>query len=85
MLGNGARVSAQDTVPFALWSAARNLDDVVECLWTTAAGLGDVDTTCAIAASVVAARSGLGSVPSEWLEAREPLPAWVAAHAADGS
>jgi ADP-ribosylglycohydrolase len=26
LLGNGAKVSAQDTVPFALWTAARHLD-----------------------------------------------------------
>ena len=26
-LGNGARVTAQDTVPFALWSASWNLGD----------------------------------------------------------
>jgi ADP-ribosylglycohydrolase len=76
-LGNGQRVRASDTVPFALWSAAHHLDDLPGALWTTAEGLGDVDTTCAITAGVVAARTGLASVPREWLELREPLPEWT--------
>ena len=59
LLGNGQRVRASDTVPFALWSAAHHLDDLPGALWTTAEGLGDVDTTCAITAGIVAARSGL--------------------------
>lgn len=76
VLGSGARVSAQDTVPFALWSAAHQLDDLTECLWATVAGLGDRDTTCAIAAGVVAARTGVEALP-EAVAAREPLPSWV--------
>ncbi|MFF7458478.1 ADP-ribosylglycohydrolase family protein [Kitasatospora sp. NPDC008115] len=78
VLGNGQRVQAGDTVPFALWSAAHHLDSLADALWTTAEGLGDVDTTCAITAGVVAARTGLAGVPEEWLALREPLPAWVA-------
>nr|WP_237419460.1 ADP-ribosylglycohydrolase family protein [Kitasatospora sp. SID7827] len=74
VLGSGFRVSAQDTVPFALWSAAGHLDDPVEALWQTLAGWGDLDTTCAIAGGVVAARTGLGTAPAAWLEAQEPLP-----------
>lgn len=77
LLGNGQRVRAGDTVPFALWSAAHHLDDLPRALWTTAEGLGDVDTTCAITAGVVAARSGLASVPAEWLDLCEPLPDWT--------
>ncbi|MFE7561957.1 ADP-ribosylglycohydrolase family protein [Kitasatospora sp. NPDC057500] len=77
-LGNGQRVQAGDTVPFALWSAAHHPDSLTDALWTTAEGLGDVDTTCAITAGVVAARTGLAGVPEEWLTRREPLPAWVA-------
>lgn len=79
LLGNGQRVRATDTVPFALWSAAHHLDDLTRALWTTAEGLGDVDTTCAITAGVVAARTGLVGVPSQWLELCEPLPEWTAA------
>ncbi|MFJ5229573.1 ADP-ribosylglycohydrolase family protein [Kitasatospora sp. NPDC088391] len=74
VLGSGYQVSAQDTVPFALWSAAGHPDDLVEALWQTLLGWGDMDTTCAIAAGVVAARTGLAGVPTGWLDAQEPLP-----------
>ncbi|WP_035796192.1 ADP-ribosylglycohydrolase family protein [Kitasatospora mediocidica] len=78
-LGSGRQLSAQDTVPFALWTAAGALDDLPEAIWTTLGGRGDMDTTCAIAAGVVAARTGLAGVPVGWLGSREPLPDWVAA------
>jgi ADP-ribosylglycohydrolase len=78
-LGNGQRIRASDTVPFALWSAAHHLDDLPGALWTTAEGLGDVDTTCAITAGVVAARTGLAGVPRQWLDLCEPLPEWTEA------
>jgi len=32
-LGTGSEVSAQDTVPFCLWSAAHHLDNFEEALW----------------------------------------------------
>jgi hypothetical protein len=72
-LGNGTGVTAADTVPFAMWSVARNAHSYVEALWSTAMGLGDVDTTCAIVGGTVALRTGLdmrqtGLPP-------EPLPA----------
>ncbi|MDH6136801.1 hypothetical protein P3T37_006232 [Kitasatospora sp. MAA4] len=38
-----------------------------------------MDTTCAIAGGVVAARTGSAGVPADWLASREPLPDWVAA------
>lgn len=72
-LGSGANVSAEDTVPFALWCAARHLGDYVEALWATVAGLGDRDTTCAIVGSIVAL-SAPPSIPAAWRAAREPLP-----------
>jgi len=77
VLGCGYRISAMDTVPYALWCAARHPDDLVEALWTTASAGGDVDTTCAIVGGIIAARTGLAGVPAEWLERCEPLPAWV--------
>ena len=77
ILGNGQRIRASDTVPFALWSAAHHLHNLVDALWTTAEGLGDVDTTCAITGGVVAARTGLDSVPTQWIELCEELPDWV--------
>lgn len=48
VLGSGTLISAPDTVPFALWCAAGQLDDLAEVLWQTVAGWGDRDTTCAI-------------------------------------
>ncbi|MFJ9374730.1 ADP-ribosylglycohydrolase family protein [Streptomyces sp. NPDC101455] len=76
VLGSGTLISAPDTVPFALWSAAGQLDDLAEALWQTVVGWGDRDTTCAIAGGVVAARTGTGGIPSAWREAREAIPAW---------
>lgn len=72
VLGNGANVTAQDTVPFALWCAAHNLDSFEEALWETVAGLGDRDTTCAIVGGIVAARGSV-DIPAAWLGARETL------------
>jgi ADP-ribosylglycohydrolase len=71
-LGNGSRVIAEDTVPLALWCAARHLHDYESALWTTVSGLGDRDTTCAIVGSIVALVPGV-EVPVPWLSAREPL------------
>jgi hypothetical protein len=53
-LGNGTNVTSQDTVPFALWCAARHLHDYEEALWTIVAGLGDRDTTCGIVGIIIA-------------------------------
>ncbi len=78
-LGSGARAMAQDTVPFALWVAARHLDDYPAAIAACVAAGGDVDTTCAIAGGVVAAYTGAGGIPGDWLAAREPLPAWLCA------
>ncbi|MEU7027638.1 ADP-ribosylglycohydrolase family protein [Streptomyces sp. NPDC015232] len=76
VLGSGRRTSAHDTVPFALWSAARGLGDFERVFWTTAGVGGDVDTTCAIACGVVAAGPG-GTPPAAWLEQTEDLPDWL--------
>lgn len=78
VVGCGRRTSAHDTVPFALWSAARALDDYETAFWTTAQVGGDVDTTCAIVGGVLAAGKA-GTPPPEWLERAETLPDWVAA------
>ncbi|MFE2977198.1 ADP-ribosylglycohydrolase family protein [Streptomyces sp. NPDC059258] len=73
LLGNGQRIRADDTVPFALWTATRHGDDLEAALWATAEGLGDVDTTCAITGGVVGAATGTAGAPEEWLRRREPL------------
>jgi ADP-ribosylglycohydrolase len=76
-LGNGRETSAADTVPYALWAAARNLDDYERAIWTTASTGGDVDTTCAIVGGIVAAHLGKAGLPAPWLSACEPLPTWA--------
>jgi ADP-ribosylglycohydrolase len=76
-LGNGNRATAQDTVPFALWVAARHLDDYPAAVTACVAAGGDVDTTAAIAGGVVAAHTGRDGIPARWLAEREPLPGWL--------
>jgi ADP-ribosylglycohydrolase len=73
-LGNGVRVSAPDTVPFALWASARHLRDYADAMWTTVSALGDRDTTCAIVGGIVVMSAGIESIPEVWLQHREPLP-----------
>ncbi|MEU0566165.1 ADP-ribosylglycohydrolase family protein [Nonomuraea sp. NPDC005983] len=75
VLGNGRQVSAQDTVPFTLWVAARERHDFETAMWTTATAGGDVDTTCAIVGGIVAASGS--AEPPEWRRRCEPLPDWA--------
>ncbi|WP_030671387.1 ADP-ribosylglycohydrolase family protein [Streptomyces sp. NRRL B-1347] len=77
-LGNGRQVSAADTVPFALWCAARHLEDYEAALWACASVGGDVDTTCAIVGGIVAARVGTAAILAAWRDACETLPGWMA-------
>ncbi|MER6911677.1 ADP-ribosylglycohydrolase family protein [Streptomyces sp. NPDC000594] len=74
ILGSGAGIRADDTVPFAVWTAARHPDDLEAALWSTAEGFGDVDTTCAITGGIVAAATGLDRIPAVWIASSEPLP-----------
>jgi ADP-ribosylglycohydrolase len=73
-LGNGSGVTAPDTVPFCLWSAARHADSWEDALWATVSALGDRDTTCAIVGGMLACRLGADAIPTDWRAAREPLP-----------
>ncbi|MDJ1130879.1 ADP-ribosylglycohydrolase family protein [Streptomyces iconiensis] len=78
VLGCGRRTSAHDTVPFALWAAARHAGDFREAVWATAQAGGDIDTTCAIVGGIVAAGGPGGSAPpQEWTERTEELPPWL--------
>ncbi|MBX9387508.1 ADP-ribosylglycohydrolase family protein [Streptomonospora nanhaiensis] len=77
-LGNGSRVSAPDTVPFALWAAAVHGDSFAAAVRACVGVGGDTDTTAAIAGGVIAARAGADAVPPDWRAAREPLPDWLA-------
>jgi len=70
-LGSGNFISAQDTVPFAIWIAANRGHDYKNALWETARGLGDIDTTCAIVGGIIALKS---PPPLQWLYCREDIP-----------
>jgi len=51
-LGNGIKMTAQDTVPIVIWMLSRYRKNLEECLWNTVSALGDRDTTCAMAGGV---------------------------------
>ncbi len=71
VLGTGQQLAAFDTVPFCLWVVANHGFDFELALWTTVAGQGDMDTTCAIVGGIAALTA---DIPQEWLDRREPLP-----------
>ena len=76
ILGNGVAMSAQDTVPLALWCCAQHLDNYPEALWLAVSAGGDRDTICAIVGGVVACYVGAEGIPANWGTSREALPAW---------
>lgn len=76
-LGNGFRISAPDTVPFALWAAAVFFTDYETAVRTCVAAGGDMDTTAAIVGGILAAHHGPRAIPNDWLQHREPLPEWL--------
>jgi ADP-ribosylglycohydrolase len=73
-LGNGSRVTSEDTVPFVVWCAATHLADYSAGLWACANVGGDVDTTCAMVGGIVVGAVGLAGIPAAWRAAREPIP-----------
>lgn len=79
LLGNGTRLLAQDTVPFALWVIAHQPANFAEALWTAVSALGDRDTIGAIVGSVVILRADAATVPADWQRAVESVdksPFW---------
>ena len=85
-LGTGSNVTSRDTVPFAVWVAARCLGSYEEALWTACAHPGlelagnalaifaiDRDTVGAIVGGIVASAVGVDGIPLLWREATEPL------------
>jgi ADP-ribosylglycohydrolase len=72
-LGNGSRISCQDTVPFCLWVAARHLDDYPAALVSTIRAGGDIDTNAAIVGGIVSLAVGRDGIPPDWLRDREGL------------
>ncbi|MEV2226894.1 ADP-ribosylglycohydrolase family protein [Nocardia vinacea] len=80
-LGNGSRVTAQNTVPFTMWVAATYLHDYPTAITTCIAADGDIDTTSAIVGGIVATYTSnhtgpIVGIPQTWLTAREALPHW---------
>jgi ADP-ribosylglycohydrolase len=86
-LGTGSNISSQDTVPFAVWVAARHIDSYEDALWTATAHPGldlasnalsicaiDRDTVGAIVGGIVACATGVDGIPLLWREATEGLP-----------
>jgi len=72
-LGNGSRVTAPDTVPFALWCAARHSQNFEQAIWSAISAWGDIDTNCAIVGGIIALTVGRAGIPQAWLNAREEL------------
>ena len=74
MLGNGSRVICPDTVPFAVWVAAKYFGKYREAIAATASVGGDIDTNCAIVGGIVALSAGWEGIPKTWLQGMEALP-----------
>jgi ADP-ribosylglycohydrolase len=74
LLGNGSGVTCPDTVPFAIWAAAKNLGRFREAIAETALVGGDTDTNCAIVGGIVAMSTGWDGISKEWLSQIEKLP-----------
>ena len=84
-LGTGSNVTSHDTVPFAVWVAARHLDSYEDALWTIGHPSLEIapsvlnfavdrDTVGAIVGGIVACATGVDGIPVLWREATEALP-----------
>lgn len=71
VLGNGTNLSADDTVPLALWCVANNTGSYEEAIWTGVQALGDRDTIAAIIGSIVVLSAGADSIPPHWIKQAE--------------
>ncbi|MFO0801688.1 MAG: ADP-ribosylglycohydrolase family protein [Gemmataceae bacterium] len=73
LLGNGSRISCQDTVPFCVWIAAKHMDDYPAAVVQTIRAGGDIDTNAAIVGGIVSLATGQDAIPADWLANREQL------------
>lgn len=71
ILGNGTNMTAQDTVPFAIWCTAYNLDNFENALWKAVSILGDRDTICAMVGGMTIMSTKPENIPNDWLKAVE--------------
>ncbi len=69
VLGNGIRLTAQDTVPLCLWCAAYFYTSLEEALWMAVSALGDRDTICAIVGGMVSLYAD--ELPQQWVSYME--------------
>lgn len=74
IMGNGFKVTAPDTVPYAIWCAVRHRDNFRSTLAAAIETGGDCDTNAAIAGGIVALAVGLPGIPAAWRAARETVP-----------
>lgn len=73
ILGNGLNMTAQDTVPFAIWCTAHNLQNFEEALWKAVSILGDRDTICAIVGGMSIMSSDDLNIPYSWVNSIESI------------
>ncbi|MEN2400836.1 ADP-ribosylglycohydrolase family protein [Flavobacterium sp. MC2016-06] len=73
ILGNGINMTAQDTVPFAIWCTAYNLQNFEEGLWKAVSILGDRDTICAIVGGMSIMSSDDLNIPYSWTNSVESI------------
>ena len=69
VLGNGLKLTAQDTVPLCLWCAAHFYTSLEEALWIAVSALGDRDTICAIVGGMLSLYTD--ELPQQWLRYME--------------
>lgn len=72
-LGNGIKMTAQDTVPLVIWMLSRYRNNFEECLWNTVLALGDRDTTCAMAGGVSILCCEENSIPDWTKNVEQPF------------
>lgn len=68
VLGNGSKMLSQDTVPFAIWCSAHNLNSFQESLWKAVSILGDRDTICAMVGGITIMSCKNNQIPQNWLD-----------------
>lgn len=71
ILGNGSKMTAQDTVPFAVWCTAYNLENFENALWKAVSILGDRDTICAMVGGMTIMSTKPENMPNNWIAAVE--------------
>ena len=73
ILGNGTKMTSQDTVPFAIWCTAYNLDNFEEGIWKAVSVLGDRDTICAMVGGMSIMSSRTENIPNTWVTSVEQI------------